>query len=137
MPQIFHRSTNTIAKVSIFGGVFILAFLGWVYSELLRSHYVTGQNVVKPQPVPFSHEHHVAQLGIPYGSGFRPNGMMTKHMARWSIDFFLAEVRLAGKCQTLSAVERRPNIHCNNKRRLINDIVCHVEVQTIQGNVVL
>ena len=45
MPQIFHRSTNTIAKVSIFGGVFILAFLGWVYSELLRSHYVTGQDV--------------------------------------------------------------------------------------------
>ena len=64
MPQIFHRSTNTIAKVSIFGGVFFLAFLTWVYSELLRSHYVTGQNVVKSQPVPFSHEHHVAQLGI-------------------------------------------------------------------------
>src|SRR5437763_16993208 len=64
MPQIFHRSTNTVAKVSIFGGVFILGFLGWVYSELLRSHYVTGQDVVKPQPVPFSHEHHVAQLGI-------------------------------------------------------------------------
>ena len=64
MPQIFHRSTNTVAKVSIFGGVFILGLLGWVYSTLLRSHYVTGQDVVKPQPVPFSHEHHVSQLGI-------------------------------------------------------------------------
>ncbi len=64
MAQIFHRSTNTIAKVSIFGGVFFLAFLTWIYSTLLRSSYVTGQNVVKKQPVPFSHEHHVAQLGI-------------------------------------------------------------------------
>ncbi len=26
--QIFHRSTNTIAKVSIFGAVFFLAFFG-------------------------------------------------------------------------------------------------------------
>ena len=27
--QIFHRSTNTIAKVSIFGAIFFLAFFGW------------------------------------------------------------------------------------------------------------
>jgi hypothetical protein len=62
--QIFHRSTNTVAKVSIFGSIFFLAFFGWVYSTLLRSSYVTGQNVIRNQPVPFNHEHHVAQLGI-------------------------------------------------------------------------
>jgi cytochrome c7-like protein len=62
--QIFHRSTNTIAKVSIFGSIFFLAFFAWVYSTLLRSSYVTGQGVVKKQPVPFSHQHHVAGLGI-------------------------------------------------------------------------
>jgi Cytochrome c7 and related cytochrome c len=62
--QIFHRSTNTIAKVSIFGAIFFLGALAWVYSELLRSSYVTGQNVVRDQPVPFSHQHHVAGLGI-------------------------------------------------------------------------
>ncbi|HYX26711.1 MAG TPA: cytochrome c3 family protein [Thermoanaerobaculia bacterium] len=64
MMQIFHRSTNTIAKVSIFGSIFFLAFFAWVYSTLLRSSYVTGQGVVKKQPVPFSHQHHVAGLGI-------------------------------------------------------------------------
>jgi len=64
MAQIFHRSTNTIAKVSIFGSIFFLGFFTWIYSTLLRSSYVTGQNVVKKQPVPFSHEHHVTQLGI-------------------------------------------------------------------------
>src|SRR6202163_2188774 len=62
--QIFHRSTNTIAKVSIFGSIFFLAIFAWVYSELLRSSYATGQGVVKKQPVPFSHQHHVAGLGI-------------------------------------------------------------------------
>jgi hypothetical protein len=62
--QIFHRSTNTIAKVSIFGAVVFLALLGWVWSALLRSAYATGQNVVLAQPVPFSHDHHVAGLGI-------------------------------------------------------------------------
>lgn len=62
--QIFHRSTNTIAKVSIFGAVVFLALLGWIWSALLRSSYVTGQGVVLKQPVPFSHDHHVAGLGI-------------------------------------------------------------------------
>src|SRR5215210_758380 len=62
--QIFHRSTNTIAKVSIFGSIFFLAFFAWLFSTLLRSSYATGQYVVKKQPVPFSHEHHVRGLGI-------------------------------------------------------------------------
>jgi len=62
--QIFHRSTNTIAKVSIFGSIFFLAFFAWLFSTLLRSSYATGQYVVKKQPVPFSHEHHVSGLGI-------------------------------------------------------------------------
>jgi hypothetical protein len=62
--QIFHRSTNTVAKVSIFGAIFFLGFFGWVYSTLLRSSYVTGQDVIRKQPVPFSHQHHVAGLGI-------------------------------------------------------------------------
>ncbi|HEV8630646.1 MAG TPA: cytochrome c3 family protein [Thermoanaerobaculia bacterium] len=62
--QIFHRSTNTIAKVSIFGAVAFIAVMGWIWSTLLRSSYATGQGVVLRQPVPFSHDHHVAGLGI-------------------------------------------------------------------------
>ena len=62
--QIFHRSTNTLARVSIFGAVFILAFLGWMVGLLMRSGYQTRENIVLHQPVPFSHEHHVAGLGI-------------------------------------------------------------------------
>ncbi|MES1240194.1 MAG: cytochrome c3 family protein [Acidobacteriota bacterium] len=62
--QIFHRSTNTIAKVSIFGAVFFIAFFAWIFSTLLRSSYATGQGIVRNQPIPFSHVHHVAGMGI-------------------------------------------------------------------------
>jgi hypothetical protein len=64
MPQIFHRSFNTISKVSIFGAVFILAGLGWALAVFYRSDYATGAHVAHVQPVPFSHKHHVAELGI-------------------------------------------------------------------------
>lgn len=64
MPQIFHPSTNTFAKATIFGAVFILAALGWAGSTLMRSTYATRVDVVRDQPVPFSHDHHVAGLGI-------------------------------------------------------------------------
>jgi hypothetical protein len=64
MPQIFHRSFNTISKVTMFGAVFILAALGWVAWVMARSSYVTNAGVTRDQPVPFSHKHHVNDLGI-------------------------------------------------------------------------
>lgn len=64
MAQIFHRSTNTFAKVSIFGAVFIVAAIGWLINELQRSSYVTEVNVAREQPVQFSHKHHVGGLGL-------------------------------------------------------------------------
>lgn len=62
--QIFHRSTNTISRISLFGGIFFVAFLGWAVLELSRSSYMTRQGLTLKQPVPFSHEHHVSGLGI-------------------------------------------------------------------------
>lgn len=64
MSQIFHPSTNTFAKASIFGAVFIIAAILGMYALFIRSPYVTGVGVVRDQPVPFSHEHHVSGLGI-------------------------------------------------------------------------
>jgi Cytochrome c7 and related cytochrome c len=62
--QIFHRSTNTISRATIFGAVFIIAVLLWGSIQWQRSPYVTYANVARAQPVPFSHQHHVAGLGI-------------------------------------------------------------------------
>jgi hypothetical protein len=64
MSQIFHRSTNTFSRITIFGAVFFLAFLTWVFTVLDRSAYATRQAEVREQPIPFSHAHHVGALGI-------------------------------------------------------------------------
>jgi hypothetical protein len=62
--QIFHHSANSIARISIAVAAVVAAFLGWLGLELYRSSYITRQGEVDDQPVPFSHEHHVAGLGI-------------------------------------------------------------------------
>ncbi|HTS17387.1 MAG TPA: cytochrome c3 family protein [Verrucomicrobiae bacterium] len=64
MAQIFHPSTNTISKVSIFGGLLGVVSLAVFGGAILRSPYVTQQYEVRDQPVPFSHKHHVADDGI-------------------------------------------------------------------------
>ncbi len=64
MSQIFHPSANTFSKVSIFGAVFFAGALAWIAHTIDRSPYITQASVVREQPVPFSHRHHVSQLGI-------------------------------------------------------------------------
>jgi hypothetical protein len=64
MSQIFHHSTNTFARITIFGAVFVLGFLAWAFGALNRSSYATGADVAHVQPVQFSHAHHVGGLGV-------------------------------------------------------------------------
>jgi hypothetical protein len=64
MAQIFHPSTNTLSRLSIFGAVFVLGFLAWAFAELDRSSYNTREHMAREQPVPFSHAHHVGGMGI-------------------------------------------------------------------------
>jgi hypothetical protein len=64
MPQIFHPSMNTISRATIYGAVFIIAAAAWIALSIARSPYFSGVGVIKAQPVPFSHEHHVAEAGI-------------------------------------------------------------------------
>lgn len=64
MPQIFHHSTNFLARLSIFGAVFILLAALWVGAEINRSSWNTGQWVERQQPVQFSHKHHSGDDGI-------------------------------------------------------------------------
>ncbi len=64
MGQTFHRSTNTLARVSIFGAVFILGAMAWLAATVYRSAYFTEVGESKEQPVMFSHKHHVNGLGV-------------------------------------------------------------------------
>ena len=64
MSQIFHPSTNTISRVSIYGAIFLVAGALWIMQQVNRSSYVTQAFVAREQPVPFSHAHHVGDVGI-------------------------------------------------------------------------
>jgi hypothetical protein len=62
--QIFRPSADTIARVLLTSLLVVplvaIAILYW----LMRSPYMTNQNLTLSQPVPFSHEHHVGGLGL-------------------------------------------------------------------------
>ncbi|HEX4129270.1 MAG TPA: cytochrome c3 family protein [Pirellulales bacterium] len=64
MTQVFHPAMNPFSKVSILGAFGLLALAGWLIDQWYRSLYMTQVNVVRTQPVQFSHEHHTSGLGI-------------------------------------------------------------------------
>ena len=64
MAQLFPRSTNTVARASIVGAVALPALLIAIGSGITRSSANTKVDTPLDQPVPFSHEHHVNELGI-------------------------------------------------------------------------
>ena len=64
MAQIFHRSFNTLSRVSILGALVMLTVLGGALYVVGWSPYATQADIARVQPVPFSHQHHVGQLGI-------------------------------------------------------------------------
>ncbi len=64
MGQLFSRGANTVARGSLLLLAIGAAFGGWSLYTVNRSAYVNREQVVREQPVPFSHEHHVSGLGI-------------------------------------------------------------------------
>lgn len=64
MAQLFHPSTNTLAKASLYAivlGVCVLGLVAWGFNT---SSYYTYQGIPREQPVMFSHQHHVQGLGL-------------------------------------------------------------------------
>ncbi len=105
MPQVFHRSTNTLSRVSIFGGVFILAAILGAIFLFVRSDYATGVGAVVVQPIQFSHKHHVLDDGIDcrychttaetsaFAGMPSTSTCMNCHSQIWATSPFLAPVR--------------------------------------------
>ncbi|MEO6982413.1 MAG: cytochrome c3 family protein [Edaphobacter sp.] len=64
MAQVFDRSSNALARLSlVLTGIIVIA-LGVTLNELQRSPWVTRQGQRPDQPIPFSHKHHVEGLGL-------------------------------------------------------------------------
>ena len=64
MAQLFHRSSNVIAKASILAAVVLLGLLSYALYAIELSPYYTTVGMAPEQPVPFSHRHHVGELGL-------------------------------------------------------------------------
>ena len=64
MSQIFQRSANAIARMSLAAGLGAAVFVGWLLLTLMGSSWVTKQNEFVDQPIQFSHAHHVGGVGL-------------------------------------------------------------------------
>lgn len=64
MPQIFGPGANTMARVSLVALIALPGLALATGSAITRSSFNTKVGVPVDQPVPFSHMHHVSELGI-------------------------------------------------------------------------
>jgi len=140
MAQIFHRSANTISRVTIFGAIFIAAFALWVIGGIIRSPYFTNQGIEREQIVPFSHQHHVGGLGIDcrychtsvetsFFAGIPPTATcMNCHAQIWTNADMLAPVRnslATGRPLVWTRVNRLPDfVHFNHSIHVAKGIGC-------------
>jgi Cytochrome c7 and related cytochrome c len=64
MAQVFDRSSNALARMSLVLTGLIVIAVGVALDQLQRSPWVTRQGQRPDQPIPFSHKHHVEGLGL-------------------------------------------------------------------------
>src|SRR5690349_14332764 len=64
MAQVFPRSANSVARVSIIALVLLAAGVLWASYRMDQGSFITNVGVSREQPVPFSHKHHVSDDGI-------------------------------------------------------------------------
>ncbi len=137
MAQIFPRSMNTIARISIFGSAFGALGLLLLGYEVERSPFQTEVAVVREQPVPFSHEHHTAQLGIdcrychttvetgPIANIPPTHTCMSCHSQIWNDSPMLAPVR--------QSLERNEPLHWERVNDLPDFVYFHHGIHVQKG----
>lgn len=151
MAQIFHPSTNTLARVSLFGAAIAPLAIIMTLSAFTRSPYVTKVNVPRDQPVPFSHEHHTNELGIDcrychqsvenssYAMLPPTETCMSCHSQVWTNSPLLEPVRESwrtGNAIRWNQLNKLPEFvyfnHSLHVDRGLNCNICHGPVQTMQ-----
>jgi len=149
MAQIFHPSTNTIAKLSIVGVLLVVPALGAATYAYNMSY---GLNLRAPvdQPVPFSHKHHVGDDGIDCRychtsveksafAGIPPTyTCMSCHSQIWTDSPLLEPVRQSfrtGRALEWQRVHDLPNFvyfnHSIHIKKGIGCVSCHGRVDTM------
>ena len=64
MPQLFTPRANLAIRLALLLGIVLIVAGVWVWYGLARSAYIDKQGITLDQPIPFSHRHHVNDLGI-------------------------------------------------------------------------
>ncbi len=64
MAQIFRPRADTLARIALVSVVTVPLSAAGLGVVLARSDYATGRNQTVEQPIPFSHAHHTAEVGI-------------------------------------------------------------------------
>ena len=147
MSQIFYPSMNTVAKATIFGGVFFALFLSYLTMGYDRSAWHTGAYAAAEQPIPFSHEHHVRGLGIDcrychtsvessHFAGIPPTKTcMTCHSQIWTNAQLLAPVRESWRTNRPIRWQRIHNLpefvyfnHGIHVNKGIGCVTCHGQI---------
>ncbi len=112
MPQIFHRSSNVISKLTLAGAGILIFLAFWAVYILYDSPFFNRVGIARTQPVQFSHKHHVGDDGIDCRychtsvetsayAGIPPTHVcMTCHSEIWSDSPYLAAVRDSYKDNT-------------------------------------
>lgn len=105
VPNIFRPAANTLARLVLPGLVIGPALILATLILLNWTDYVTGENRFVRQPVPFSHRHHTAEIGIDcrychtgversYAAGLPPTKTcMTCHSQLYDAQEMLAPIR--------------------------------------------
>src|SRR2546423_5524983 len=158
MAQVFPPIANVIARGSLLGAIVAPVLLIAVGSGITRSAANTKVAVPLDQPVPFSHEHHVSELGIDCrychpsvekgpSAGIPPtHPCMSCHSQIWTNSPLLEPIRESYRSDTpiksaegevgWNRLNRVPDFvyfnHSIHINRGINCNVCHGPVQTMQ-----
>jgi hypothetical protein len=105
MPQIFTASADTWLRAGLIGVAIALTGAALTAGGVVNSGYLTRRSWGVSQPVPFSHKHHVGELGLDCrychtgvetsaNAGFPPTSTcMTCHSQIWTGAAVLAPVR--------------------------------------------
>ncbi len=105
MPQLFSPASDTVARSLLVAALVVPLLMVALAYGVAQSPMVTDQKAIVTQPVPFSHEHHVGQLGIDcrychtevekaWFAGMPPTETcMTCHSQIWTNAAMLAPVR--------------------------------------------
>lgn len=140
MAQLFSPRANTIVRIVIVV-VPCLLIVAFAYAyQYANSPYATGEGWVADQPVPFSHKHHVAEVGLDCRychtgvekaafAGMPPTATcMTCHSQLWTNAEMLAPVRdslATGERIRWQQVYRLPDyVYFDHRAHVKNGVGC-------------